>query len=123
MAAPMTTDGRRVRGRDLRCLLTTFLIERGPLTTARLAELVEAEGFAVEGRASKTVADALRWEIARGRGQRVGRGRHEFSGTSRPTARRVRTRVRELRSEARSFADSSRSRESVQPPMPVVAPK
>src|SRR5690606_32858322 len=45
-----TRKPRSIGGRDLRWLLTTHLIERGPLTTARLVELVAAEGFAFDGR-------------------------------------------------------------------------
>ena len=100
MAASITDEPQALWGRDLRYLLTTHLIERGPLTTARLVELVEAEGFAFSGRPSKAVADALRWEIARGRVERTGRGRYEFRGTSRSTAWRIRTRVQALRRQA-----------------------
>lgn len=100
MTASMTTSGRKVRGRDLRYLLTNYLIERGPLTTARLVELVAADGFEVDGRASKAIADALRWEVARGRVERVGRGCYRFGGTSRSTAWRIRARVATLRREA-----------------------
>ena len=94
------TSGTRIWGRDLRWLLTTHLIERGPLTTSRLVELVEAEGFVVDGLPSKAVADAIRCEVARGRVARTGRGRYEFAGTSRSTAWRIRNRIRTLRNQA-----------------------
>ena len=54
-------------GRALRYLLTVQLFDHGPLTLRQLAQAVEQEGFDIEGRPSKTISDALRWEVAHGR--------------------------------------------------------
>ena len=66
----------QLSGRPLRYVLTVILSERGPLTVAELAAAIEQEGFALAGRPSKTISDALRWEIAHERVVRLGRGRY-----------------------------------------------
>lgn len=85
-----------VGGRDLRYLLTILLHRHGPLTVARLVTLLEAEGFAVRGRASKEVSDALRWEIGRKRVVRLGRGRYAPGVMPPSTARRIHRHVLRL---------------------------
>ena len=64
-----------VRGIELRYLLTTHLFDHGPATVEELVEALTYQGFDIGGRASKSVSDALRWEIGRGRAIRVRRGR------------------------------------------------
>ena len=67
----------RLSGIHLRYQLCVCLLDApAPLTISELVEQIEARGFAVFGRASKTVSDALRWEVRRGRVTKVGRGRY-----------------------------------------------
>ena len=60
-----------VRGIELRYLLTTHLFDHGPATVEELVEALTYQGFDIGGRASKSVSDALRWEIGRGRAIRA----------------------------------------------------
>lgn len=54
-----------LRGRVLRYLLTAFLAEAGgAITIKALIARCEREGVVFDGRASKIVSDALRWEIS-----------------------------------------------------------
>jgi hypothetical protein len=70
-----TLTRRLVWGLELRYLLTVALLDHGrEMTLAELIRFVEVEGFTVDGRPSKTVSDALRWEVRKGRVVRLGRG-------------------------------------------------
>lgn len=95
---PRIHHGRmELSGIDLRYLLTLILRGAGrPLTVAELIRAVERAGFAVHGRPSKTISDALRWEIARGRVERLGRGVYGFAHAPRPTLHRMRRRIDEM---------------------------
>jgi hypothetical protein len=87
-----------LRGRELRYLLTTLLLEaRRPLSVAELVALCEAEGVVFARRASKMVSDALRWEIGWRRVARVSRGVYRYRGAPRSTKHWIRGRVNELR--------------------------
>ena len=57
-----------------------MLSERGPLTIAELVATIEQEGFTLSGRPSKAISDTLRWEVALGRVDKLGRG-HYGPGT------------------------------------------
>jgi hypothetical protein len=63
-----------VSGTDLRYLLTAYLFDHGPATVDELVEALTYHGFRTVGRASKSVSDALRWEMAHGRLIRFRRG-------------------------------------------------
>ena len=66
-------------------------IRRRKVTTvAELVQVLRAEGYDLGGRESKVVSDALRWEVARGRVIRRGRGVYAYGRTPASTARRVR---------------------------------
>jgi hypothetical protein len=87
----------RLSGRPLRWVLLVVLSDNGsPMTVAELASAVERMGFAVSGRASKTVSDALRWEVRRGRVVRVARSTYRLGYLAASTAWWVRQRVRAL---------------------------
>jgi hypothetical protein len=92
-------DAVQVTGLNLRYVLSWHLVEAGGsmVSLAELVRRVEAEGFAIAGRASKTVSDALRWEVGRGRVVRIGRGLYRFGVMPRQTKSRIRHRVAELR--------------------------
>lgn len=94
-----------IGGRDLRYLLTWLLIENGPLTVARLADLVTGEGFDLGGRRSKVVSDSLRWEIAWGRVERIGWGTYAARSIPITTSRRIRHRVKALRTHEERSSD------------------
>jgi hypothetical protein len=90
---------RAVSGINLRYLLTTHLFDHGPATVAELVEALEFQGFGIDGRASKSVSDALRWEIGRGRVIRLRRGRYGPAWMPRATEYRIGQRVEALRAE------------------------
>ena len=90
-----------LRGIDLRYFLTLHLINFGPKSIAELIDAVHESGFAVSGRPSKTVSDALRWERRRGRIVRQDRGNYRAREVPRTTERRIHTRVMELRATNR----------------------
>ena len=91
------SSARLLRAIELRYVLSLYLWELGPLTVSDLVRLLTDEGFAVDGRPSKVISDALRWEIGRARVQRVGRGRYEPGRIPRGTAHRIRRRVEAIR--------------------------
>jgi hypothetical protein len=91
---------RRLRGIELRYVLTMHLFDRGPATISDLVEALSARNFGVQGRASKSVSDALRWEIEHDRVRRLGRGRYGPGWLPRSTEHRIHQRVLALREEA-----------------------
>lgn len=88
-----------MRGTELRYLLTMQLFLHGRATVAHLVRALAAQGFGVEGRPSKTVSDALRWEIGHNRVRRCGRGRYGPGWMPRGTEHRIHSRVLALRDE------------------------
>jgi len=92
--------GPRIRGLRLRELLVLILLRhRGEMTVGALAAAVHAHGFRIEGRAGKVVSDQLRYEVARGRVQRVGRGRYVAGVVTRQARWRMQRRLRALRAD------------------------
>jgi hypothetical protein len=88
----------QISGLDLRYALTTLLLRaRVPLTVPELVRALEREGFAVWGRPSKEVSDALRWEVGRGRVVRVRRGVYMAGKMPKQTRSRIVRRVADLR--------------------------
>jgi hypothetical protein len=92
-------NSRRVRGTELRYLLTMHLFIHGPATITELVETLSSQGFEV-GYGPKVVSDALRWEVRRGRVYRRGRGRYGPGWMPRSTEYRIHKRVLALRAEA-----------------------
>jgi hypothetical protein len=90
-------SSRSLVGLDLRYVLTDCLFEAGPLSVRELVAIVEGDGFVIEGRPSKAVSDALRWEVGRGRVVRLTRGVYGPGFVPRQTRSRIRLRVAELR--------------------------
>ncbi len=94
---PVTT-GRDLRGRPLRYLLITLLAEAGvPLGINDLVSGCEADGVVFSGRASKSVSDALRWELRSGRVVRVRRGVYRLGEMPRSTMHWIRQRTEQTR--------------------------
>ena len=79
-----------LRGRGLRFLLVDELMKWPQATVKELVAMLDARGFRLAGRASKIVSDALRWEVARGRVARLGRGVYRYVSAPPTTARRIR---------------------------------
>lgn len=94
------THGLCLRGIELRYVLTLQLALHGPATIPELIKALNWHGFCVSGRPSKTISDALRWEMGRGRVRRVRRGRYGPSGIPRGTEHRIHQRVLALREAA-----------------------
>jgi hypothetical protein len=88
-----------VRGIELRYLLTTYLFDHRQATVDELVEALTYQGFRVSGRASKSVSDALRWEMAHGRVIRLRRGRYGPAWMPRATEHRIDQRVKALRAK------------------------
>src|SRR6185503_18298978 len=104
---------RRVRGIELRYLLTWCLAHHGPMSVAELIDYVAMLGFDVGGRASKTVSDALRWEMRLGRVCRRGRGWYVPGRIPAATEYRIHQRVSALRARAVELSVASTQVSSV----------
>ena len=90
-----------LQGIELRYALTMYLLQHGPTTVGELIEALEWQGFAFDGRASKQVSDALRWERRRGRVRRIARGLYGPGYVPRATEYRIHQRVLTLRAAAK----------------------
>ena len=95
----------RVRGTDLRYLLTWLLCQDGPCGVGELIDRLAIYGIDVEGRPSKTVSDALRWEIRRGRLIRPHRDWYMLGDIPRSTEDRIHKRVLRLRVQAGTLSE------------------
>lgn len=89
-----------LRGTELRYALVRLIEMIGPATVPELVAGLRHWGFAVEGRPSKTVSDALRWERRRGRVIRRDRGLYSAGAMPRSTEHRIIWRVVALREKA-----------------------
>lgn len=94
------TNAITLRGIELRYVLTHYLLHHGRCSIAELAAELDSRGFAVPGRPSKAISDALRWERERGRVYRRGRGLYGPAGMPRSTEYRIHQRVMALRARA-----------------------
>jgi len=92
---------KQLTGIELRYVLSMHLADNGPATVAEMAVALGAQGFCVRGRASKSISDALRWEMGRDRVRRLGRGVYGPRSMPRSTEYRIHHRVLALRAEAR----------------------
>jgi hypothetical protein len=91
----------RLQGLELRYVLTMYLVQHGPQTVNELIDAIRWQGFDVDGRASKQVSDALRWERRRGRVRRLARGLYGPGFLPRGTEYRIYQRVLALRAAAK----------------------
>lgn len=94
------TNRRSLRGIELRYVLTHHLLHYGTCSIAELATELDSRGFCVQGRPSKAISDALRWEREHGRVFRRGRGRYGPAQVPRSTEYRIHRRVMALRAQA-----------------------
>ncbi|MCV7382366.1 hypothetical protein [Mycolicibacter longobardus] len=108
-----------LRGIELRYVLTHYLHHRDyPATIGELADELESRGFAVVGRASKAISDALRWECRYGRVYRRRRGLYGPASMPRSTEYRIHQRVMTLRARAKEQWDSPEGRADPEPNPP-----
>ena len=92
MAEPF--DAPVIRGIELRYVLTIALIDAcRAMTVPELVRAVENAGLVLDGRPSKTVSDALRWEVRKARVIRRARGTYAAGRMPRSTEWWIRTRV------------------------------
>ena len=92
----MDENAPLLAGRPLRYVLTETIWERGPSTVGELVARVGDLGVVLRGRPSKVVSDELRWEIARGRVERLGRGRYGPGAMPRQTRAWIQARVQAI---------------------------
>jgi hypothetical protein len=93
-------DALQLRGIELRYALTMHLASHGPASVTELADALGWHGFVVAGRASKSISDALRWEMGYGRVRRLRRGLYGPGWMPRGTEHRIYRRVMALRDQA-----------------------
>lgn len=99
---------RRLRGYQLRCVLTLHVFQNGPATVVDLIDMLDYHGFDVAGRAAKAISDALRYVIAHGRVRRLRRARYGPVSMPRATEYRIHQLALALREEAAALnADAS----------------
>ena len=89
-----------LRGIELRYVLTWQMTMHGPASIDEIIDALRHHGFGVDGRPSKAISDALRWEIGRGRVYRLARGRYGPAIIPRGTEHRIYERVMALREKA-----------------------
>jgi hypothetical protein len=100
MDVPNSRQRKVLAGIELRYVVTMNLAVHGPATVVEIIELLEYQGFVIAGRASKTVSDALRWEMRRGRVRRIRRGKYGAGQMPRSTEHYIHKRAIALREEA-----------------------
>ena len=89
-----SVDGICIPTRELRYVLSSLLRrQEAPMTVADLVAAVEGLDIAIAGRSSKTVSDALRAELARGRAAKVGWGRYRYGRAPESTEKYIRRRA------------------------------
>ncbi|MGE2736273.1 hypothetical protein [Mycolicibacterium vaccae] len=94
------TETPVLRGTDLRYVIVDHLFRHGPADIPGIVEELRYHGFTIAGRPSKSVSDALRWEVRRGRLRRLRRGRFGPVDMPRTTAQRIHRRAMRLRAQA-----------------------
>ena len=109
---PHVAGLRPIRGLRLRELLVLILLRHpGPMTVAALIAAVHEQGFYIKGREGKVVSDQLRYELARGRACRVGRGVYAAGTVTRQARWRMQRRIIALR--CTDAVDSSSATDSL----------
>jgi hypothetical protein len=102
MDTPLDSEPLHLAGLDLRSALVVLLLDRGrPMPLAEMDARLRRAGFVLAGRPGKAVSDALRWEVARGRVRRLGRGIYGPGVVAKSTKHRMRARVATTRNRAR----------------------
>jgi hypothetical protein len=94
---------KKLRGIELRYVLTMHLARHGRSTIGDLVGALGHHGFEADEPANKSISDALRWERRLGRVRRVGWGIYSPGEMPRGTEHRIRERELALRAEANSL--------------------
>jgi hypothetical protein len=102
MDAPNPPQRKVLQGIELRYMLAVNLDIHGSASIFELIEQLRYQGFSIPGRASKTVSDALRWEVRRGRVRHLRRGVYGPGHMPRSTSHYIHQRAAALRDEADS---------------------
>ncbi|HUW02689.1 MAG TPA: hypothetical protein VMW08_10085 [Acidimicrobiales bacterium] len=103
-----------LRGINLRSWLVLELADAWcSVTVAELVDRADASGWRLGGRASKTISDALRWEVARGRAVRLDRGRYACGGIAKTTRHRMRRRLAACQARAARRAGCGKANHTV----------
>ena len=89
-----------LQGIELRYMLAVNLAIHGSASIFEILEQLDYQGFSIPGRPSKTVSDALRWEMRRGRVRRLRRGVYGPGQMPRSTEHYIHQRAAALRDEA-----------------------
>lgn len=90
----MVENGRLRDGVLLRYAICFCLLqEQTSMTVPEIVAGIEALGFRIPGRAGKTVSDALRWEVRKGRAVRLERSVYRIGSMPRSTEWWIRNRV------------------------------
>ena len=91
----MASGVGRLRARLFRYQLTLLLQEaHRPMTVAEIVDSLDRHDVGVPGRASKTISDALRWEVRKGRVRRTAPGTYVFGWMPASTGRWMRSQLR-----------------------------
>lgn len=94
MMLTTTSSIRTVTGLELRYAIVLVLLDAGrPLRVTELVDQLERLGLQTIGRPGKTVADAIRWEVRRGRVRQLGRGLYGPGRVPRSTMYHMRRRL------------------------------
>jgi hypothetical protein len=91
---------KKLRGIELRYVLTMHLARHGRSTIGELVEALAFHGFTADGPVNKSVSDALRWERRRGRVRHIKYGVYGPGEMPRGTEHRIRQRELALRDDA-----------------------
>jgi len=87
-----------LRGINLRAWLVLTIADSGrAVTVAELVDGIDVSSYGHAGRASKTISDALRWEVRKGHLRRLERGCYALGRLSRSARYRMRNRLRAVR--------------------------
>jgi hypothetical protein len=97
-------------GRVRSAILVALTNANAPMGLAEIARAVEAMGIPLGARANKTVSDALRWEVGRGRALRWGRGTYRIGTVPRTTLYYMRKRVQAYAAGETTPADARERR-------------
>lgn len=117
----------RIAGTALRHAICVCLLEaNAPLTLSEVVAGLEHLAVVVPGRASKTVSDALRWEVRNGRAIRVRRSVYQAGSMPRSTEWWIRRQVASRHSlvaqrPANKWAALFDETPPLEPPTPTIA--
>ncbi len=91
---PITTAHSPLSGKQLRWVVCVLLHDAGKTMSVHdIVTVLQSTGYVIAGRPGKTVSDALRWEVGRGRVVQAKRGSYSAGFMQRSTEYSMRRRV------------------------------